>query len=96
MYICNYNVYPKIYICWINILFGQKQNRKSIQHAVSVVVSKHNNEIIVIQEEVKILKDNIKIMKEKLDAIDKEAEKVQDTESVEVQEEEIVNSDTSS
>ena len=35
-------------------------------------------------------------MQEKLDAIDKEAEKVQDTESVEVQEEEIVNSDTSS
>ena len=46
-----------------------------------------NNEIMVIQEEFKILKDIITIMKEKLDAIDKEAEKVQDTESVEVQEE---------
>ena len=76
------------------------KNRKSIQqdeinHAVSVVVSKHNNEIMVIQEEVKILKDIIKIMKEKLDAIDKAADKVQDTESVEVQEEEFENTYTS-
>ena len=77
---------PSIYLYICTRIESQYQ-QDEINHTVSVVVSKHNNEIMVIQEEFKIVKDIITIMKEKLDAIDKEAEKVQDTESVEVQEE---------
>jgi hypothetical protein len=40
-------------------------HQDKINHAVAVVVTKHNNEIMVIQEELKKLKDTIETMKEK-------------------------------
>ena len=45
---------------------GKKNQQDDINHALSVVVSKHNNDIMIIKEEVKILKDVIRAMQKKL------------------------------
>ena len=61
--------------------------QNEINHAVSVVVTKHNNEIMAIQEELKKLKDTIETMKEKMCVLEKDAQEVLKNNSIEIQEE---------
>ena len=51
-------------------------HQNEINHAVSIVVTKHNNEIMAIQEELQKLKGTIETMKEKICVLEKDAQEV--------------------
>ena len=60
-------------------------SQRDINNALSVVVTKHNSEMKVIQEEVKELKSTIESMKERLSVLEKEAQQVRENKRAEVQ-----------
>ena len=60
-------------------------SQRDINNALSVVVTKHNIEMKIIQEEVKELKCIIESMKERLIVLEKEAQQVKENTTAEVQ-----------
>ena len=74
-------------IAHICMIMMKNIHQDKINHAVAVVVTKHNNEIMVIQEELKKLKDTIETMKQKMCVLEKDGQEVLKNNSIEIQEE---------